>query len=73
LVLASLAVSVIAKRRQGVAVACEGTDRDSIQQQRRLAVTTPGRDEAALDGCLVVRSPRAGVLEIVFIQAPGEG
>src|SRR5215831_15469801 len=44
LFLPSFAVTVIAKRREGVALALEVTARDVIQKQRRLVVATPGRE-----------------------------
>jgi hypothetical protein len=43
LFLPRFAVPVIAKRREGVALALEVTARDVIEKERRLAVATPSR------------------------------
>jgi hypothetical protein len=59
----SFAVSVITKGRKSVALALEVTARDVIEKQRRLAVTAPSREQAALDGPLVVSQPREVVVE----------
>ena len=72
LLLTCFAIPVIAKSRQGIALALEVTAGDVVQKQRRLTDPAPRCEQAALDGRLMVRQPYQVVVEIVLIKTAGK-